>query len=509
MRWRWLGFLLAVATLAGCRNTDGGSGGGIDAGGNDGGGGDSDTTIYAIQMGQVPVDTPVRVKGVVVTAIDTYGGRVGNVYVAEPDGGPYSGILIFNPMVDGGVSSLAVGDIVDVEGGKVSEFTLETGTCERPSDCTMTEIVAAGGALTVTKTQSGAPPVPTVVDPSVLAADDVEAEKWEGVLVAFENVSVVTRPYQPTESDPTVWEMRVSGPFRVQNGLTEIKDTVGDTCYGRLVGILDYFFEYKLLPRGQDDLVQGTDCPLENTVATCMDDVDNDRDGRKDCAEFTCQEVRGDACILDATIPQVQMGMFAEGLRVRLSGATVTAVDPEAMNGLVWVQQPGAATHAGIVVRFPRAPAQYPAVGNEVTVVGEVDEYFGLTRIDVTMPTDGVTVTNASGAAIAPAVVPIATLLDPAEAEPYENMLVAVENVRVVEAMPADDPMTAVREDFEWNVGTAAAKLWIGSRMLNRPSSVQADACMASITGPLDYAFGKFKIQPRTAADVVDGGTCN
>src|SRR3990172_8027777 len=102
--WPGLGLLLCTTLALGvgaaaCRGDD--DSGDDDAGPRPDGSG-NDNTIYAIQMGMIPPGSSVRLEGVVVTAIDTFGGRVGGVHVQEPMGGPYSGVLVYNAMVPAG-----------------------------------------------------------------------------------------------------------------------------------------------------------------------------------------------------------------------------------------------------------------------------------------------------------------------------------------------------------------------------------------------------------------------
>src|SRR5689334_11140533 len=97
--------LLCVAlALVACRG--GGSGDDGDDSGVDSVNAD-DATIYDIQ-GSLPVGTQVNIRGVVVTAIDNYGAKKGNIWVQEPDGGPYSGVLIFGAQLDQ-VAALEIG----------------------------------------------------------------------------------------------------------------------------------------------------------------------------------------------------------------------------------------------------------------------------------------------------------------------------------------------------------------------------------------------------------------
>src|SRR5690242_21539928 len=81
--------LAPVLVLAACR---GGGGDDPDAPPNsDGPPNPNDASIYDIQNpdNRIPAGTTVNVHGVVVTAIDRYGMRTNNIWVQEPNGGPY------------------------------------------------------------------------------------------------------------------------------------------------------------------------------------------------------------------------------------------------------------------------------------------------------------------------------------------------------------------------------------------------------------------------------------
>src|SRR5687767_6157102 len=125
--------------------------------GGGGGGGDDDddqpdappvggdVTIQQIQDDAMPEGTAVELDGVVVTAIDTFGARTGDIWVQEPGGGEFSGIKVFGAPLDV-VATLAIGDIVDISNAEKDEFALTTDMTGR----TVTEIKgAAGGMMSV------------------------------------------------------------------------------------------------------------------------------------------------------------------------------------------------------------------------------------------------------------------------------------------------------------------------------------------------------------------------
>ena len=115
---------LALSSLALARaaardsnnNTDGNTGG-------DGSRLRRPVTIQEVQNDAMPPGTPVTLHGVVVTAIDNFGAKIGDIWVEEPEGGPFSGVHVFGA-ASTDVAALAVGDIVDITGAVKDEFAL-------------------------------------------------------------------------------------------------------------------------------------------------------------------------------------------------------------------------------------------------------------------------------------------------------------------------------------------------------------------------------------------------
>ncbi|MDP8254713.1 MAG: hypothetical protein P9M14_03105 [Candidatus Alcyoniella australis] len=137
----------------------------------------SDTTIYDIQQGRVPVETVVTCKGIIVTsplAIDTPG-----IFVQEPEGGEYSGIFLF--LYDEVVAELdvAVGDVVDVTGLYTEYYNMSELTVQSTADLTIT-----GSNQNV---------LPEVVQPADVANGGSKSEAFESVLVKVEDESVTNR----------------------------------------------------------------------------------------------------------------------------------------------------------------------------------------------------------------------------------------------------------------------------------------------------------------------------
>jgi len=495
--------ILTLAVAGACRdksssnNADGGTG--ADAGG--------DHTIFDVQNDSMPVGTTVTVRGVVVTAIDTYGGRVGGIYVQEPEGGAFSGVFVY--LNDTSAASLSVGDLVDVVGGVKDEFALDTDTTGR----TLTEISPpSGGAITITKVGDGTVPTPPVLNPWDLAADDAEAEKWEGVPITFNDVAVTSAPRNVSSTDNTLKEMTVTGPFAVSSSLTDLPDTImRDDCYKSITGIGDYFFSYKVLPRSAADMVGGgTNClPQEAGDTNCDDGKDNDYDGFTDCEDFSCIDSSPALCVINTTVADVQNGTVSENSVVTLTDVVVTGKSFNEKN--LWVQDQGAGgPYKGVYVYRGSGAATLPTsvvAGSVVTVTGQVQEFVlgdgggeSLTEIAGT-----VTVTEGGTTAT---IDPVTGLtLTQAKDEMYEGVLVTLEGVPVLTQPDTSDPNPA-NQIHEWSVGTAGADLWVDDDIYRyTPGAI--GTCV-NITGIMSWvgfdtgaAAHQRTIVPRSAADIT------
>jgi len=510
-----------LATSVACRDTSnpgddmidgghGGDGGTIDAG-------PGGNTIYALQNPATAEGTAFTLEGVEVTAVDSYGGRVGGIYVQEVAGGPFSGVFVYNPQ---GAGTLHVGDIVTITGGVKTEFALATDT----SGNKLTELAPPqGGTITVAKTGTGTPLQPTVVDPVLLASNLDEAEKWEGVLIKIENVAVVSTPRVLGMTDPTLKAMNVTGPFQVESSLVDL--SVGGTaiakgdCFTSITGIGDYFFNYMILPRSEADYgTAGTACPApEHDAAVCGDTIDNDHNGFADCQDLNCQGVAGVNCTVTGTVTNVQNGTIAANTPVKLTNVVVTAVAKFKTAGStveehrIWVADSATAAEFNGVLVFKAtvsgtngATIDNLVPGDVVTVNGVTTEYFteteivGNASIPVTVERTG------TGPAPTPIVVPMGTLLSATTAEKYEGVLVTIQNQKVVSLNP--DMGGSPPDVGEWSIGTAGAALRIDDVMFKRPMNLAIDQCF-TVSGPVDFTFSNYKLQPRGMADVA-AGTC-
>lgn len=437
-----------------------------------------DISIVEIQdpAGTVGINDPVTLRGVVVLAKDTYGSRKGNIFVGEPGGGAYSGVLVYG--VDTAeVDAVAVGDLVDLEGAVKTEFALTDDTSGR----TTTELQAAeGGVLTLTKVGTGTVPAPSVVDAHALAgmdqaAADAEWEKWEGVLIEVQDTTITGGIREIDVDDPTFIEFTTEGELKVDSSLAAIPDPVNvGECVHSVVGIGDYFFNWKILPRSLGEVdISGTAC----------------------------------AGIPTATVEEVQTQAVTGP--VTLENVIVSAVSFNKKS--VWVQDALAAgPNQGVLVFNGVAVDANIEVGAVVNVSGDAGEYTGSPAGSLTAGDGGITeifspsITFVSAPAGAPVPVTsdIATLVDTVDGEPYEGVLVTLENVAVT-----DKVLDGAFVTLELSAGGATI---LAHDSIYRHTAGAVGDCYASITGifTTNTFDDVLSFLPVSADTIVDGGTC-
>jgi hypothetical protein len=182
------------------------------------------------------LEARVILMNVAVTAVQASGTSAGSFWVQDPLGGPYSGILIFVPPPRVGIYSVVPGD----------RLTL-TGLYKEYFDVTEVELE------TIDSQTAGSEVLPIELSPSDIATGGTLGEPYEGVLVRVSNVSVLnSNPDDPMDFG----EFMVTGGLRVDDQLYRLVERPPiDTFLPFIVGVLHHAFaEFKLLPRGPNDL---------------------------------------------------------------------------------------------------------------------------------------------------------------------------------------------------------------------------------------------------------------
>jgi len=435
--------------------------------------------IQDVQNDSMPPGTAVSLSGVVVTAIDAYGAKTGDIWVEEPAGGPFSGVHVFGAP-NATVATLKVGDIVDISGAQKDEFALTSDT----SGNTETELEPGPNGMTVTKTGTGTVPTPTVVDALAIgqmatpAARATEWEKWEGVLITVNNVSALSSPSCGSQNPCTDQnEFKITGGAEVESTLAALPTTgiASQACVASVTGVGSYFFQPLILPRATTDVaLNGTGCPAaENTAAVCSDTIDNDGNGFADCLDNGCV-VAAPACRMTTSITAVQA--TTPTMPVEIDNVYVTGI---AHNGRsFWISTNlQAAPNEGLYVFNSQTLDPAVVVGAKVNVIGKISEFN-----DDTM---GGTLTELAPLQItvvaAPTTPPLpvlgkaaSDLLVPATAPTYESVLVTLTNVAITTVGTAANGFvaTAKQNGTTFSIGTDIIQL-----------AAADEKCYATITG--------------------------
>ncbi|HEY0137613.1 MAG TPA: hypothetical protein VGB85_26190, partial [Nannocystis sp.] len=201
------------------------------------------STIYEVQMGNVPDKTYVDLKDVVVTSqFFTDAKDNGGFFIAEQAGGEYSGIQVYvYADVAAALTTMnlvpKLGDVVTVSGQYTEFFEYSELTLSKVENLTITGTAAV--------------PDPAVVAPADIATGGAKSEAYEGVLVSVEGVSVTAPANQYGEFTVT-GELVVDDLFFAPDPGPE---PMSGDMYTRITGLLTYSFEvFKLEPRDLADL---------------------------------------------------------------------------------------------------------------------------------------------------------------------------------------------------------------------------------------------------------------
>ncbi len=469
--------------------------------------------IQDVQNDNMPVGTAVALKGVVVTAIDSFGAKTGDIWVQEPEGGPFSGVHVYKAPI-AVVATLSVGDIVDLSGAIKAEFAL-TGTNADPTGRTVTELEPpVGGAMTLTKTGSGTPLTPTVVDALTIGQmTDADAqgplfsaawEQWEGVLITLDNISAQGAPKafgstMPTPADN--YDFSTTGVIKVEGTLADIT-TAGvarGTCLASVTGVLDYFYDYLLLPRQTSEIVSGgTGCPAaESSTTACGDGIDNDANGFADCLDDGCM-VGVTTCRMSSTINALDTATTAPTGGVEI-GATesicVAAVTSDGQN--MWVAS-GATAAANTGLYVYGGGAVLPtgvAVGTKLDVIGKAQAFMPTGATKPLLELDQLQITKQTGACtVAPAIGMTAATLD----NTWVGSLVTLTQVKLTTV-----PNTNNKNIAQLTQGTTTFEAEADIHVL----SSAVNTCFSSITGiwTWDPYANMYALEPLAEGTVGSG----
>ena len=156
--------------------------------------------------------------------------------------------------------------------------------------------------------------------------------------------------------------------------------------------------------------------------------------------------------------------------------------------GEIFAQDPAVDVFAGLFLNDRDLDVSHIQVGDIVDVRGRYIEEFGLVQIDLT----AIEVVG-QGTPPAPVLLAPVQVADAAFVERYEAMLVRVQDVECTDDNPDDDEFG----EFAIDEGVRVDDLLYAVE-----PDPQVGTRFGSIAGVLHFAFGKFKIQPRSADDI-------
>jgi hypothetical protein len=417
--------------------------------------GDDDDSAEAEGASIYDLHAGVYEEGAFLTFVDkivtTPRGESG-FYIQEPEGGQYSGLYVYT--FDEALCDCDVepGNVVTVS-GSYSEWHYESD-----ADGEMTEITLT------TSTEFEVTARTDVPEPELITIDDLayaNAEPWEGVLVE------VQTPLSVTAGVDSYGQWEVDGVL-VDSFFYDADPEVGATV-NHLVGVIDYsFWSYHILPRDSEDVLFGEVGPAEIV-----------------------------------TIPEIQQGDVESG-RIQLVEVVVSSPLSEGYDDCgrigFFVQDPAGGEYSGIYVEFlvDDIPGMTATVGDVVTLTGSYTESFDLSLISLASA-DDFEVVSTGGAGPDPLVVADICSLDEQGLEPYEGVLIQVQDVTVTSENPDDTDFG----EFEVAGCLRVDDLFMNTSCGGATTTPEPplDQTMTSVTGLLYYAYSNFKLEPRWAED--------
>ncbi len=213
-------------------------------------------TIADIRAPSTAPGTPVDLSGVVVTAVDQYGGMIGDFWIQTAGGG--RGVRVYGaPAAD--VATLAVGDVVDISSARKYRYLSDTtGRFE-------IEVVGeVGTPIKITKVGTSQTPVATQVDLSMIAnlpqpqlGDELDGLAGAYVVVNQQRSTEVPR----TVSFDTGFDEFTIDAIVVRSTLSAFPSGIMEqTCFTSIRGVMTYQRGYALLPPRTSDVVIGSGC---------------------------------------------------------------------------------------------------------------------------------------------------------------------------------------------------------------------------------------------------------
>ncbi|NVB36619.1 hypothetical protein G6O69_02160 [Pseudenhygromyxa sp. WMMC2535] len=197
----------------------------------------------------------------------------------------------------------------------------------------------------------------------------------------------------------------------------------------------------------------------------------------------------------ETTIFDIQGGVITPETVVSVNGVVVTSplyIDEDDQGGTVFVEDPAGGQYSGISLYLwsEVSAAANLQPGDVVNLVGRYQEFYDVSQLVIEDITD-ITVVDTGATIPGPDVVTAAEVArTSAGSEPWEGVRVQISDAVIDEA---NDGYGQYLLEGDALVGNLFTEL----------PSVQAGGTFASITGPLHYTYGEFKVEPTSADDLA------
>jgi hypothetical protein len=392
----------------------------------------------------------------------TGGTSLDGYYIADQDGGQWSGINLVIPRTEG--TNLQPGDVVDVTGELTDRF------CNSQLRMSTLQVV---GTLEA--------PAPVDVTPPA------NWEPYEGMLVRVSGVKVT--------------ESLSGGRYTLEGGLVVdhefdffLSMKVGKTY--DVVGQINYVFsQYRIQPRSADDIVEVTVVGPDADGGPIGDSADAGGDGGDSVVPGTTaiSAIQGSSLSLDCAAAG---GDFQNGdSDLTVIGVITTPSWSAAATLVAYGLSDGTGDPlSGIVLTLPKATDPKFAVGDTVQAKGGHLEFFCQSQFDAdTAATSGVGMPLPTP--------PVLAKLGP-DFESWEGVVVELSDVTV--AKSSDFSKFG---EFTVGEGLIVDSVIMGDKAIAQPTVGQK---WASVRGIVRWSFGKWHLSPRSADDfMADSGVAD
>ncbi|MCB9680006.1 MAG: hypothetical protein H6733_00915 [Alphaproteobacteria bacterium] len=472
--------------------------------------------LHAVRDGSagVQVGDIVTVRDLVVTGSDRRG-----FFVQEELAQAYGGIYVYT---NGDLTAPARWSRVTVT-GQLEEYSTTGGTAPF---ATQAELIVRPSVAGTSFVNHGVGPAvdPLSVDLATMASATT-AEPYEAMFVRLQDtqrLDVVTDPAAnfgefdvstAASADAAIIDQQI---FDLPANLPGF--AVGASFRWVQGPVYFSFGEHKVAPRDLDDqafyLEPGLDTAsfLDSDTDTDLPvDTDTDTDLPVDTDTDTDLPVDTDTDTdlpAPPTLHEVRDGSagVVSGDLVTVTGLVVTGADRRGF----FVQEEGAPPYGGAYV-YTNGDLPAPARWSRVDVTGSFTEYttsggtapLGTTAELIVRPSVPGTsfVDLGVGAPVDPLPVTLAMMGSAATAEPYEGMLVRLEEPERLEVL--NDPATSFGE-FDVSTASSTDVAIVDQQIFDLPATLPGFAIGASfrwVQGPVVFSFGEHKVAPRDLDD--------